>query len=69
MTDAIQTLDGGRTVRPAAGLGGLHHAVWGNGLLAAVAWAAAAVITIGLRDVVPWGSAGLFAYQDTFRGA
>ena len=29
--------------------------------MAAIAWAAAAGITIGLPDVVPWGSAGLFA--------
>jgi NitT/TauT family transport system permease protein len=35
--------------------------IWPNGLLAAAAWAAAALITIGLPDVVPWGSAGLFA--------
>lgn len=35
--------------------------VWGIGLAASAAWAAAALITIGLPDVVPWGSAGLFA--------
>jgi NitT/TauT family transport system permease protein len=32
-----------------------------NGFLAAAAFAAAALITIGLPDVVPWGSAGLFS--------
>lgn len=35
--------------------------LWRPGLAAAAAWAATALITIGLRDVVPWGSAGLFA--------
>lgn len=34
---------------------------WRDGLLAALSWAGAAVVTIGLPDVVPWGSAGLFA--------
>jgi NitT/TauT family transport system permease protein len=42
-------------------LRGFQRAVWKNGLLAAAAWAGAALITIGLPDVVPWGSAGLFA--------
>ncbi|MDR3467884.1 MAG: ABC transporter permease subunit [Xanthobacteraceae bacterium] len=35
--------------------------LWRDGVLAAVAWAAAALVTIGLPDVVPWGSVGLFA--------
>jgi NitT/TauT family transport system permease protein len=41
-------------------LRGFQQAVWTTGLLAAAAWAAAAFITIGLPDVVPWGSAGVF---------
>jgi NitT/TauT family transport system permease protein len=36
-------------------------AIWTHGLLAALSWAAAAVVTVALPDVVPWGSAGLFA--------
>ena len=36
-------------------------AVWTTGLAAAVAWAAAAVITVALPDVVKWGSTPLFA--------
>src|SRR5689334_13124339 len=36
-------------------------AIWTEGLLAALSWAAAAIVTVALPDVVPWGSAGLFA--------
>ncbi len=60
MSNAIETLDGGAANSPAS-LSGLQQAIWTNGLLAAAAWAAAALVTVGLPDVVPWGSAGLFA--------
>ena len=59
MSNAIEALDGG--AERSAALGGLHENVWASGLVAAVAWAAAAIATIALPDVVPWGSAGLFA--------
>ncbi len=35
--------------------------IWWHGLVAAAAWGIAAAITVGLPDVVPWGSAPLFA--------
>lgn len=35
--------------------------LWRQGLLAAVLWLATAGVTVGLPDVIPWGSAGLFA--------
>jgi NitT/TauT family transport system permease protein len=35
--------------------------LWKQGLVAALFWAATAFVTVGLPDVVPWGSAGLFA--------
>ncbi|QOZ32896.1 ABC transporter permease [Bradyrhizobium sp. CCBAU 53421] len=35
--------------------------IWWEGVFAAASWATAAAITVGLPDVVPWGSAGLFA--------
>jgi len=35
--------------------------LWIHGLLAALTFATAAIITVALPDVVPWGSAGLFA--------
>ena len=59
MSNAIEALDG-RAERSAA-LSGLHEKVWASGLIAAVAWVAAAVATIALPDVVPWGSDGLSA--------
>jgi NitT/TauT family transport system permease protein len=34
---------------------------WREGFLIATAWTAAALVTVGLPDVVPWGSSGLFA--------
>ena len=55
MTEA--TVTGGAVADPLAAVRGL----WRDGVLAAVSWAAAALVTIGLPDVVPWGSAGLFA--------
>jgi NitT/TauT family transport system permease protein len=60
MSDTIRALDAGAASSPAT-LQNLWRAVWKHGLFAALAWAAAAVITVGLPDVVPWGSAGLFA--------
>ncbi len=56
MTNASETLGGGDVVAPS-----LARPVWPAGLIAAVAWAATAVVTVALPDVVPWGSAGLFA--------
>jgi len=56
MTDAIQgALNGG--------VSSARHpaAIWKSGLVASLAWAATAVVTVVLPDVVPWGSAGLFA--------
>lgn len=41
-----------------ASLRSLWGSVWKHGLLASVTLAATAAITIGLPDVVPWGSAG-----------
>jgi NitT/TauT family transport system permease protein len=55
MTNAIETLDAGAT-NPPTSLRNVQQAIWTNGLLAA-----AALVTIGLPDVVPWGSANLFA--------
>lgn len=39
----------------------LGGAVWKHGLIAAAAWIAAAIVTVALPDVVPWGSRDLFA--------
>ncbi|MER9210214.1 hypothetical protein [Mesorhizobium sp. M0771] len=57
MSDAIQALDSGGVEARSATFGG----VWKFGLYAAAAWAATAVITVALPDVVPWGTADLFA--------
>jgi NitT/TauT family transport system permease protein len=55
MSDASGTLD-------VSGTGfGAPGQIWRNGLLAALSWAAAAVITIALPDVIVWGSGSLFA--------
>jgi NitT/TauT family transport system permease protein len=59
MSNAIEALDGRAERSPA--LSGLHEKVRTSGLIAAVAWAAAAIATVALPDVVPWGSDGLFA--------
>jgi len=61
MSNALETLGGRTGTSPPTSLSGLRQAVWRNGLLAAAAWAAAALATIGLPDVVPWGGAQLFA--------
>jgi NitT/TauT family transport system permease protein len=57
MSEAAQTFGHGAVSESPLLAGGL----WRNGLIAAVSWAAAAFITVGLPDVVPWGSGGLFA--------
>jgi NitT/TauT family transport system permease protein len=59
MSDTIRALETGTTPSQAA-LGSAWDTIWRHGLIAAFAWAAAALVTIGLPDVVPWGSAGLF---------
>src|SRR5437870_2513298 len=57
MSDAIQALDSpGAEARSAS-----FDGVWKFGLYAAAAWAATAIVTVSLPDVVPWGSANLFA--------
>ena len=61
MSNAIETLDGrARAIAPTS-LAGLQQVIWTNGLSAAAAWAAAALVTATLPDIVPWGSDGLFA--------
>src|SRR5271168_3124005 len=61
MSEGIRTLGARSPADRSASLGAFWQATWKQGLLAAVTWAAAAVATIALPDVVPWGSAGLFA--------
>jgi NitT/TauT family transport system permease protein len=61
MSNVSQTLDAGAARSSPLSQRRLQQAIWTNGLVAAAAWAAAALITIGSPDVVPWGSAGLFA--------
>jgi NitT/TauT family transport system permease protein len=60
MSDAVETLDGA-SARPPTSLSDVQQVIWTNGLIAAAAWAAAALVTVALPDVVPWGSANLFA--------
>jgi len=57
MSEVAQTFGEGAVSEPSAIVGGL----WRNGVLAAISWAAAAFVTVGVPDVVPWGSGGLFA--------
>jgi NitT/TauT family transport system permease protein len=61
MSEAIRTLDAGSAATDPAALRRLWQTVWRNGLFAALTWGAAAVVTLALPDVVPWGSGGLFA--------
>jgi NitT/TauT family transport system permease protein len=61
MSDAIQTLDSGSAKTDPAALRRFWETTWKHGLLAALTWGAAAVVTLALPDVVPWGSGGLFA--------
>jgi NitT/TauT family transport system permease protein len=60
MSNAIETLDGA-SARVPTSLDAAQQVIWTNGLIAAAAWAAAALVTLALPDVVPWGSANLFA--------
>jgi NitT/TauT family transport system permease protein len=60
VSNAIEFLEG-RAASASTSLRGFHRAVWTHGVIAAAAWAAAALVTVGLPDVVPWGSANLFA--------
>jgi NitT/TauT family transport system permease protein len=57
MSEVAQTFSDGAVSEPSAGVGRL----WRNGVLAAISWAAAAFVTVGVPDVVPWGSGVLFA--------
>ena len=57
MSEATHSLDAAGAERSPS----FVRAIWRDGLVAAAAWGAAALVTIGLPDVVPWGSAGLFA--------
>ena len=69
MSEAIRTLDAGSPAGQSASFGSLWQATWKPGLLAALAWAAAALATVALPDVVPWGSAALFAAITAAGGA
>ncbi len=42
-------------------VGGASRQIWWQGLAAAATWSAAAAVTVGMPDVVPWGSRDLFA--------
>ena len=55
MTEAIRSASTRAVARRGKGT------VWTTALVAAVAWAAAAVVTVALPDVVKWGSTPLFA--------
>jgi NitT/TauT family transport system permease protein len=57
MTDISQTLKAAADQSVSVLLQGF----WKHGFIAAVFWAATALATIAIPDVVPWGSAGLFA--------
>jgi NitT/TauT family transport system permease protein len=61
MSDAIRTLEAGSSATDSLALQRFWRSIWKNGLLAALSWGAAALVTVGLPDVVPWGSGGLFA--------
>ena len=56
MSVAVEQRDDSAALAPV--LGG---AVWRHGLIAAAAWIVAALVTVALPDVVPWGSRDLFA--------
>jgi NitT/TauT family transport system permease protein len=57
MTDAVQTAGEGSVADRVA----IFSGVWRDGLLVVLSWAAAALVTVSLPDVVPWGSRDLFA--------
>lgn len=56
MSEAVRTIGAG-DLRLESDFRGIWHA----GVLAAAGWGACAIVTLALPDVVPWGSAGLFA--------
>jgi len=60
VTDAIRTYDARPAGSRSASVGNIWQLVWKQGLIAAVTWTAAALATVALPDVVPWGSAALF---------
>jgi NitT/TauT family transport system permease protein len=57
MSNASQVLESGAPslARP------IGRSLWTAGFYAAATWAAAAIATVSLPDVVPWGSGALFA--------
>jgi NitT/TauT family transport system permease protein len=57
MTDAVQTNGEGAVAARVA----IFPRLWRDGSLAGLSWFAAAVVTLALPDVVPWGSGQLFA--------
>jgi NitT/TauT family transport system permease protein len=57
MSDAVRSGPVSRRVASSAA-----GVIWRDGLIAAVAWLAAAALTVTLPDVVPWGSSTLFAW-------
>ena len=61
MSEAIQTFNQRQTASRPAWLGSVWQTAWKQGLVAALTWGAAALVTVALRDVVPWGSGPLFA--------
>ncbi len=61
MSNAIEALGVGAAAGSPAAASGARTPIWRAGLAAAAAWAAAAVVTVALPDVVPWGSKELFA--------
>jgi NitT/TauT family transport system permease protein len=61
MSNAVETLGVGAAAGSPVAARSDQKATWKQGLYAAAAWAAAALVTVALPDVVPWGSARLFA--------
>jgi NitT/TauT family transport system permease protein len=64
MSNAVDSLNVGAAIgssTDSAASNAGRKVLWTTGLYAAAAWAAAAVITVALPDVVPWGSETLFA--------
>jgi NitT/TauT family transport system permease protein len=71
MSDAVQTIEEGALAHRTE-TGNFHaldkqadrssvSVIWTNGLLAAGAWTLAAIVTLALPDVIPWGGTRLFA--------
>jgi NitT/TauT family transport system permease protein len=61
MSEGIRTIDSRLASGGPAALTHIWRATWKQGLVAALTWAAAGLVTVSLPDVVPWGSAALFA--------